>query len=52
MTVDSAYYTERYGDDGETEFPFLIESIGEVAIQVYLVMEDGTRIKLTPTPEA
>ena len=46
MTVDSFYFPEVYELDDEVNYFFNMESIGEEAIEVYLVLADGTRIKL------
>lgn len=47
MTVDSAYLGPQWSDeDGEVCYPFEIESIGDAAIQVWMVEADGTRTQL------
>jgi len=50
MTVDSAYFLERYNADTEVEYPFIFESIEDAEIQVYLIEADGTRHKLYLMP--
>lgn len=45
MTIDSAYFMERYAVDGDTEYRFLFESIGDVAIDVFHEL-NGTRTAL------
>lgn len=49
MTIDSRYKAETRYRDSEVEYPFTFESIGEDAVKVYLVKEDGTRVLLTRT---
>lgn len=46
MTVDSFYYPEYYTTDDEIVYHFNHESIGAEAIEVWLVLDDGTRIPL------
>lgn len=49
MTIDSRYEPQRRNRDNEVEYSFKHESIGEDAIKVYLVKEDGTRVLLGRT---
>lgn len=50
MTVDSAYYSEIHKEDGGTEYPFEIESVGLVAFEIWYVSESGERMKLPEYP--
>ena len=49
MTIDSRYAPEFRLRDKEVEYPFTFESLGEDAVKVYLVLDDGTRILLRRT---
>lgn len=50
MTIDSTYEPEVRERDAEVEYPFTFESIGEEALQVYLINEiTGARTLLTRT---
>lgn len=49
MTIDSRYEPEIRQRDSEVEYPFTFESIGDPAVKVYLVRDDGTRVLLTRT---
>ncbi len=37
MTVDSRYFIQPIDNDGKTEYIFEMESIGEVALKVYII---------------
>lgn len=49
MTIDSTYQPELKARDSEVEYPFSFESLGEEAVKVYLVKDDGSRVLLTRT---
>lgn len=49
MTVDSAYFSETYLADPGLEYPFSFESIGEDAIDVYVISSAGVYSLLSPS---
>lgn len=49
MTVDSAYFPQVALADDDTEFGFEIESLGDEAMRVYVII-DGVRYRLPDSP--
>lgn len=46
MTIDSVYRPEDFLPDGEQEFTFQYEHIGNTAIQPLLQLDDGSWVEL------
>jgi hypothetical protein len=47
MTIDSTYKPELNERHEGVEYAFSFESIGEEAVKVYILRDDGSRIQLS-----
>jgi len=50
VTVDSSYFIQQLANDNKVEYTFEMESIGEVALRVYVI--DPSVPIPEPAPEA
>ena len=51
MTIDSAYFPERFDADNEVKYTFTFEHIGEPAIQVFVIQSDGKTLQAEFDPD-
>jgi hypothetical protein len=51
MTIDSAYFMERYVIDDDVKYTFTFEHTGPDSIEVYIVQADGVSLPAEYNPD-